>query len=97
MIHVPANKIKETKGHKNIDNKEIELKNSLTKQRMRTATTSTQVSPHESLGLEAYVQATSPLRRYLDLIVHRQITNYMKEDELYTKNQYLRRLTRTFQ
>ena len=29
--------------------------------------------PHFSLGLEAYVQATSPIRRYSDLLVHRQL------------------------
>tara|TARA_Y100000991_G_scaffold174696_1_gene136598 strand:- start:109 stop:540 length:432 start_codon:yes stop_codon:yes gene_type:complete len=29
--------------------------------------------PHFSLGLEAYVQATSPIRRYADLVAHRQI------------------------
>ena len=28
---------------------------------------------HETLGLESYVQTTSPLRRYLDLIVQRQL------------------------
>jgi len=28
---------------------------------------------HETLGLESYVQSTSPLRRYLDLIVQRQL------------------------
>jgi len=28
---------------------------------------------HETLGLESYVQSTSPLRRYLDLLVQRQI------------------------
>ena len=28
---------------------------------------------HFSLGLPAYVQATSPIRRYADLLVHRQI------------------------
>jgi exoribonuclease-2 len=30
-------------------------------------------SPHFSLGLEAYVQATSPIRRYGDLLVQRQL------------------------
>jgi exoribonuclease-2 len=30
-------------------------------------------APHFSLGLEAYVQATSPIRRYGDLLVQRQL------------------------
>ena len=30
---------------------------------------------HESLGLKMYVQCTSPLRRYLDLIIQRQVYN----------------------
>ena len=30
-------------------------------------------APHGVLGVEAYVQASSPLRRYLDLLAHRQI------------------------
>ena len=30
-------------------------------------------SPHAGLGLPAYTQATSPLRRYLDLVVHQQL------------------------
>lgn len=29
--------------------------------------------PHAGLGLAAYCQATSPLRRYLDLVVHQQL------------------------
>ena len=33
----------------------------------------TQPAPHFSLGLPAYVQATSPIRRYGDLVVQRQI------------------------
>ena len=33
----------------------------------------TQPAAHFSLGLEAYVQATSPIRRYGDLVVQRQI------------------------
>ena len=33
----------------------------------------TQPAPHLSLGLPAYVQATSPIRRYGDLVVQRQI------------------------
>jgi exoribonuclease-2 len=33
----------------------------------------TQAAPHFSLGLPAYAQATSPIRRYGDLVVQRQI------------------------
>ncbi|MEB3322475.1 MAG: ribonuclease catalytic domain-containing protein [Synechococcaceae cyanobacterium] len=33
----------------------------------------TRPAPHVSLGLEAYVQATSPIRRYGDLLVQRQL------------------------
>ena len=33
----------------------------------------TKPASHFSLGLPAYVQATSPIRRYCDLIVQRQI------------------------
>jgi exoribonuclease-2 len=35
--------------------------------------TGTQPSAHFSLGLPAYVQATSPIRRYADLVVQRQL------------------------
>jgi exoribonuclease II len=32
---------------------------------------------HHGLGMELYTQATSPLRRYLDLIVHQQLRSYL--------------------
>lgn len=37
----------------------------------------TQPMRHFSLGLPAYVQATSPIRRYADLLVHRQIISQL--------------------
>ncbi|MDC3027475.1 ribonuclease catalytic domain-containing protein, partial [bacterium] len=37
---------------------------------------------HESLGLKMYVQCTSPLRRYLDLIIQRQVYNKINNYEL---------------
>ena len=37
---------------------------------------------HESLGLKIYVQCTSPLRRYLDLIIQRQVFNKINNYEL---------------
>ena len=37
---------------------------------------------HESLGLKMYLQCTSPLRRYLDLIIQRQVYNKINNYEL---------------
>ncbi|MCB0160404.1 MAG: RNB domain-containing ribonuclease, partial [Caldilineaceae bacterium] len=37
----------------------------------------TEVSSHAGLGLDAYVQTTSPLRRYLDLVAHQQLRAYL--------------------
>lgn len=37
---------------------------------------------HQGLGLETYVQATSPMRRYLDLVVHQQLRAYLREQPL---------------
>ena len=34
--------------------------------------------PHFSLGLDAYVQATSPIRRYSDLLAHRQLISWIE-------------------
>jgi exoribonuclease-2 len=33
--------------------------------------------PHYGLGLDAYTQATSPIRRYLDLVVQRQMKSFL--------------------
>jgi exoribonuclease-2 len=40
---------------------------------LNRGTLGTTPAPHFSLGLEAYVQATSPIRRYSDLLVQRQL------------------------
>jgi exoribonuclease-2 len=38
--------------------------------------------PHAGLGLEVYAQATSPLRRYLDLVVHQQLRAYLRGEKM---------------
>ena len=43
---------------------------------------------HESLGLKMYVQCTSPLRRYLDLVIQRQVYNQINNHELLSKNSF---------
>ncbi len=37
---------------------------------------------HASLGLDSYVQVTSPIRRYTDLLAHFQIKAHLRGDEL---------------
>ncbi|NUM36707.1 MAG: RNB domain-containing ribonuclease [Candidatus Brocadiae bacterium] len=55
-----------------------------------SASLSFQPGPHYSLGLDAYVQGTSPIRRYTDLVMHRQLISYLKGQELaYTEKDLL--------
>jgi len=37
----------------------------------------TEPKPHCGLGLDIYTQTTSPIRRYLDLVVQRQVRNFL--------------------
>ena len=49
-------------------------------------------APHSGLGLSAYAQATSPMRRYLDLVVHQQLRAYLANKPLLTAEQILERV-----
>jgi len=40
----------------------------------------TEPGPHSGLGVDAYIHATSPIRRYLDLVNQRQIHHYLLKD-----------------
>ncbi len=44
---------------------------------MQRSRQQTSAAPHSGLGLDVYVQATSPLRRYLDLVVHQQLRRHL--------------------
>ncbi len=55
--------------------KNSEIKYIILKQYLGRSYISTKPNNHESLGLEMYLQSTSPLRRYLDLIAQRQVYN----------------------
>ncbi len=44
---------------------------------MRASQASSAPAAHAGLGMDIYVQATSPLRRYLDLVVHQQLRAYL--------------------
>ena len=49
-------------------------------------------APHAGLGLPAYTRATSPLRRYLDLVVHQQLRAYLHGEPLLDSQQILERV-----
>ena len=49
--------------------------------RLSAASVSVKPSPHGGLGVAAYTQATSPLRRYPDLLVQRQISHHLRTGE----------------
>ncbi|MFT5128880.1 MAG: exoribonuclease-2 [Rhodothermales bacterium] len=51
-------------------------------QGMRRTQLSISVQPHAGLGLDGYVQATSPIRRYTDLLVQRQIVAHLCDEPL---------------
>ena len=53
----------------------------LTTRRLSAASVSVKPSSHGGLGVEAYTQATSPLRRYPDLLVQRQISHHLRTGE----------------
>jgi exoribonuclease-2 len=50
---------------------------------------------HAAIGLPAYTQVTSPLRRYQDLIVHQQLQAHLQGHELFTSQEILRKLGAT--
>ena len=57
----------------------------LLKQFIGKSIISTKSNVHQTLGLDSYVQSTSPLRRYLDLLVQRQL--YFKINKLKILNE----------
>lgn len=49
-------------------------------------------APHAGLGLTAYSRATSPLRRYLDLVVHQQLRAFLRGETLMDSQRILERV-----
>nr|WP_075440092.1 ribonuclease catalytic domain-containing protein [Prochlorococcus marinus] len=63
-----------------------DIKYIILKQYMGRSYLTTKPGIHESLGLKMYVQCTSPLRRYLDLIIQRQVYNKINNNEILSKD-----------
>jgi len=51
------------------------------RKRFKRSRTSAAAEPHSGLGLKAYTRATSPLRRYLDLVAHQQLRAFLREEQ----------------
>jgi len=66
--------------------KASDIKYIILKQYMGRSYITTKPGIHESLGLKIYVQCTSPLRRYLDLIIQRQVYNKINNYEVLSKD-----------
>jgi exoribonuclease-2 len=61
---------------------------------MSPARTALEPTRHSSLGVEVYTTFTSPLRRYVDLLSHRQLHAYLQRGEpLYNEEQLRTMLT----
>jgi exoribonuclease-2 len=57
------------------------------RRQFKPSRTSIEPGPHFGLGLDAYARATSPLRRYADLLVHQQIRAALHGGEPLTAEQ----------
>jgi exoribonuclease-2 len=47
---------------------------------------------HSGLGMENYAQITSPLRRYLDLVIHQQLRAHLQGQTLLTEQEIIERI-----
>ena len=59
---------------------------------LRRSQVSSIPGPHAGLGLEAYTRVTSPLRRYLDLVVHQQLRAFLRGEEVLDTQALLERV-----
>ncbi|MFC2026338.1 ribonuclease catalytic domain-containing protein, partial [Chloroflexota bacterium] len=59
---------------------------------LKRSKVTSQPSVHAGVGLAAYSRTTSPLRRYLDLVVHQQIRAYLNERALVGEQELLERV-----
>jgi exoribonuclease-2 len=49
-------------------------------------------APHAGLGMELYAQSTSPLRRYLDLVIHQQLRAHLRGEKVLGAQEVLERV-----
>jgi exoribonuclease-2 len=65
------------------------------RRKMRPSQLRTQEGSHSGLGLNYYSRTTSPIRRYLDLVVHQQLSAHMAGEEPLSIQQISERISVT--
>ncbi len=65
------------------------------RRKMKPSQSRTQEGLHAGLGLACYSRTTSPLRRYLDLVVHQQLRAHLSGDSLLSYEQIGERVSMT--
>ena len=68
----------ELKNETLVDTSVDALRNYFLLSKVRSVAPSTTCSPHFLLGVDKYIQVTSPLRRYGDLLLQRQISHFLE-------------------
>jgi exoribonuclease II len=53
------------------------------RRKLNPLTITTELKPHSGLGVDAYTQASSPIRRYFDLLVQRQLRSFLLKGAAY--------------
>ena len=89
-IPVPYRVQENTDNNSNDNNQNSEdniLNNFLLKKSMGKTYYSIKPIPHRSLGLKCYIHATSPIRRYSDLLVHYQLNRHLNNKVLISKEE----------
>ncbi|MCP4179216.1 MAG: RNB domain-containing ribonuclease [bacterium] len=64
------------------------------RKKLKPAILQTTPEKHSGLGLNIYVQTTSPLRRYLDLLIHQQLRAYLKNEHLMDEETVSRKISK---
>jgi exoribonuclease-2 len=62
------------------------------RKKLRPSASRSSPSPHAGLGLELYCRATSPLRRYLDLVLHQQLRAFLGGGKLLSPDEITARI-----
>ena len=84
QIPIPFRCQDKVNNHNKVEEYNDIYQNYLKRFSLRKSYISIKPFPHCTLGLNSYVQSTSPIRRYIDLLTHYQILSFLKGYKLIT-------------